>query len=49
MKRPRLLVTGFGPFPGMPDNPTAEIVAFLERGARRWGDAAPADGVGRLR
>ena len=25
--RPRLLLTGFGPFPGAPRNPTAEVVA----------------------
>ena len=31
--RPRLLLTGFGPFPGAPRNPTAEVVARLaERG-----------------
>ncbi|WMS41486.1 peptidase C15 [Acuticoccus sp. MNP-M23] len=28
--RPRLLVTGFGPFPGMPDNPAATLVRSLE-------------------
>jgi pyroglutamyl-peptidase len=31
--RPRLLLTGFGPFPGAPRNPTAEVVTRLaERG-----------------
>ncbi|NLH82364.1 MAG: pyroglutamyl-peptidase I [Phyllobacteriaceae bacterium] len=38
MERPRLLLTGFGPFPGAPRNPTAEVIARLaERGdlARR--------------
>jgi len=29
MPRPRLLLTGFGPFPGAPRNPTAEVVARL--------------------
>ena len=29
--RPRILVTGFGPFPGMPENPTSEIVRSLPR------------------
>ena len=28
---PRLLLTGFGPFPGAPRNPTAEVVARLAR------------------
>jgi pyroglutamyl-peptidase len=27
--RPALLITGFGPFPGSPDNPTAAVVASL--------------------
>ena len=36
---PRLLLTGFGPFPGAPRNPTAEVVARLATGdaARRLG------------
>lgn len=29
MRRPRLLLTGFGPFPGAPRNPTAAVVARL--------------------
>ena len=29
--RPRILVTGFGPFPGMPENPTADLVRSLPR------------------
>ena len=29
MPLPRLLLTGFGPFPGAPRNPTAEVVARL--------------------
>ena len=29
MTRPRLLLTGFGPFPGAPRNPTADVVAQL--------------------
>ena len=29
--RPRILVTGFGPFPGVPTNPTAELVCSLPR------------------
>jgi pyroglutamyl-peptidase len=29
---PRLLLTGFGPFPGAPRNPTAEVVARLATG-----------------
>lgn len=33
MPRPRLLLTGFGPFPGAPRNPTAEIVGRLARRA----------------
>ncbi|MCE1235035.1 MAG: pyroglutamyl-peptidase I [Hyphomicrobiales bacterium] len=31
MSRPRLLVTGFGPFPGAPRNPTAAVVERLMR------------------
>ena len=29
MTRPRVLITGFGPFPGMPENPSAQLVAKL--------------------
>lgn len=29
MRRPRLLLTGFGPFPGAPSNPTAAVVERL--------------------
>ncbi len=36
MPLPRLLLTGFGPFPGAPRNPTAEVVARLAE-ARRLG------------
>jgi pyroglutamyl-peptidase len=32
---PRLLVTGFGPFPGIPKNPSAEAARRLAR-AQRW-------------
>lgn len=36
MPLPRLLLTGFGPFPGAPRNPTAEVVTRLaEAGAGR--------------
>ena len=34
-KRPRLLVTGFGPFPGIPRNPSAEIARRVAT-APRW-------------
>lgn len=34
-KRPRLLVTGFGPFPGMRRNPSAEIARRVA-GSPRW-------------
>jgi pyroglutamyl-peptidase len=39
MALPRLLVTGFGPFPGAPRNPTAEVVRQLVDGGcgRRLG------------
>ena len=30
--RPRLLVTGFGPFPGIPKNPSAEIARLVAAG-----------------
>jgi pyroglutamyl-peptidase len=43
MKRETLLVTGFGPFPGAPENPTAELVEALS------GDAPESFGVGTLR
>lgn len=29
MARPRVLITGFGPFPGVPDNPSAWLAATL--------------------
>jgi pyroglutamyl-peptidase len=35
MRRPRLLVTGFGPFPGMARNPSAEIARRIAA-APRW-------------
>ena len=35
--RPRLLICGFGAFPGMPDNPSARIVERLDREA--WAPA----------
>ena len=34
MARPRVLVTGFGPFPGAPENPSASLAEVL--GAVRW-------------
>ena len=34
MARPRVLVTGFGPFPGAPENPSASLAEAL--GAARW-------------
>ena len=43
MRRKKLLVTGFGPFPGAPENPTAELVAALSR------DAPESFGAGALR
>ncbi|MEM9221109.1 MAG: hypothetical protein AAGB11_01735 [Pseudomonadota bacterium] len=30
MTLPRLLVTGFGPFPGVPDNPSARLVEWID-------------------
>jgi pyroglutamyl-peptidase len=36
--RPWILVTGFGPFPGVPDNPTARLVRGLD--GRSYGGAA---------
>ena len=42
MARPRILVTGFGPFPGFAENPSAWLVETLaerERAARRALDA----------
>ncbi|MET0445603.1 MAG: pyroglutamyl-peptidase I, partial [Pseudorhodoplanes sp.] len=33
--RPRLLLTGFGPFPGAPDNPTGPLVTALARRLRK--------------
>lgn len=35
MSRPRLLLTGFGPFPGAPSNPTGAVVARVEAMAPR--------------
>ena len=29
-RRPRVLVTGFGPFPGAPTNPTLAVLRLLE-------------------
>jgi pyroglutamyl-peptidase len=38
MARPRVLVTGFGPFPGVPENPSAWLAATLaERGLPNLG------------
>lgn len=39
MPLPRLLLTGFGPFPGAPRNPSAEVVARIAEGTagRRFG------------
>jgi pyroglutamyl-peptidase len=34
MSLPKILVTGFGPFPGAPKNPSAEIAHFLARSKR---------------
>jgi pyroglutamyl-peptidase len=34
MPRPRVLVTGFGPFPGAPENPSASLADAL--GATQW-------------
>ena len=36
MRRPRVLLTGFGPFPGAPHNPTGEIVARVAGLAPRF-------------
>lgn len=33
MARPRVLITGFGPFPGAPENPSAWLVNTLAQGA----------------
>jgi pyroglutamyl-peptidase len=35
--RPRLLLTGFGPFPGAPDNPTGPLIRALAPRLRREG------------
>ena len=35
--RPKILITGFGRFPGAPSNPTMPLVARLARAARRQG------------
>ncbi|MBV5263227.1 hypothetical protein [Pinisolibacter aquiterrae] len=45
MRRPRLLLTGFGPFPGAPRNPTEVVVARL---AARADLAARIEIVGRV-
>ncbi len=37
--RPRLLLTGFGPFPGAPDNPTGPLIKALARRLRKEGVA----------
>jgi pyroglutamyl-peptidase len=34
MSLPKILVTGFGPFPGVPKNPSAEVARFLSRSKR---------------
>lgn len=34
MSLPKILVTGFGPFPGVPNNPSAEVARFLARSKR---------------
>jgi pyroglutamyl-peptidase len=34
MSVPRILVTGFGPFPGAPENPSAELARLLARSKR---------------
>ena len=34
---PRLLLTGFGPFPGAPDNPTGPLIEALARRLRKDG------------
>lgn len=34
MRLPKILVTGFGPFPGTPKNPSADIARFLARSKR---------------
>ena len=31
--KPRMLITGFGPFPGVPENPSAHLVAMLKASA----------------
>lgn len=36
-KRPRLLLTGFGPFPGAPVNPTGPLIRAMARRLRREG------------
>jgi pyroglutamyl-peptidase len=39
MARPRVLLTGFGPFPGVADNPSAWLAETLARRAARDADA----------
>lgn len=34
MRLPKILVTGFGPFPGAPKNPSADLAFFLARSKR---------------
>jgi len=34
MSVPKILVTGFGPFPGAPENPSADLARFLARSKR---------------
>ena len=34
MRLPKILVTGFGPFPGAPKNPSADLARFLARSKR---------------
>jgi pyroglutamyl-peptidase len=39
MARPRVLITGFGPFPGVPDNPSSWLAEALAAGAAPQADA----------
>ena len=39
MARPRVLITGFGPFPGVPDNPSSWLAEALAAGAAAQADA----------
>src|ERR1044071_7316198 len=38
MQRPRVLITGFGPFPGVPENPSGWLAEAL---TERWLSAEP--------